>query len=188
MKTTHASKRSGARGGMTLLEVMVGMAILATAYGAFSLSIVKSMQAARTDKEMSLATAAARQTLAEVQASAFDQVFALYNSNPADDPGGAGTAPGSGVLVLGLDPQPGDLDGFVGEVIFPSVTGGVSEELREDVESVALGTPRDLNGDGAVDALDHSGDYQILPVVVRFRWQGAGGPASVEFRTSVVNQ
>jgi hypothetical protein len=41
--------------------------------------------------------------------------------------------------------------------------------------------PRDLNGDGVVDALDHSVDRILLPVKVTVEWKPAGsvsGPTS----------
>ena len=57
-------------------------------------------------------------------------------------------------------------------------------ELREDAADTRFGTPRDLNGDGVSgDALDHSADYRILPVVIEVDWNGASGPAHVEFKT-----
>jgi hypothetical protein len=59
--------------------------------------------------------------------------------------------------------------------------------LREDVNLPELGMPRDLNGDGAVDAGNHSTDYRLLPVIVRVRWQGAGGPSQFELKTMLAN-
>ena len=95
-----------------------------------------------------------------------DFIWALYNADPADDPGGAGTAPGAAFDVAGLAPQLGDPDGMVGQVVFPEVAGA----LREDVADERLGAPRDLNLDGAVDAANHAGDYRVLDrVPVRFR-------------------
>jgi hypothetical protein len=35
--------------------------------------------------------------------------------------------------------------------------------------------PRDLNGDGAIDALDHTLDHRILPVRVAVTYQGPRG-------------
>ena len=50
-----------------------------------------------------------------------------------------------------------------------------------------LGTPRDLNGDGDVDQEDHSGDYQLLPVVVRVRWAGSSGFERVELKSMLAD-
>ena len=50
-----------------------------------------------------------------------------------------------------------------------------------------MGMPRDLDGDGVIDALDHSGDYRLLPVLVRVAWRGSSGPAKLEFRTMLAD-
>ena len=64
-------------------------------------------------------------------------------------------------------------------------TGSVKTELRENAVDTTIGMPRDLNLDGAVDALDHAGDYMILPVRVRVQWMGASGPRTVELQTQI---
>jgi hypothetical protein len=64
------------------------------------------------------------------------------------------------------------------------IAGG-AVQVREDLQEPALGMPRDLNGDGIPDALDHSADMQILPVLVRLRWRGPTGISRMEFRTLV---
>jgi len=56
-------------------------------------------------------------------------------------------------------------------------------QLREDVVDNALGMPRDLNGDGVVDTNDHSLDYRLLPVRIRFDWTGKGGRSTLEIKT-----
>jgi prepilin-type N-terminal cleavage/methylation domain-containing protein len=181
------SKARKGRRGFSLLEVTIAMAVLATAYVGYSKSVVASMQASRSEREGALAAASARQLIAELQASPFDQVWALYNDDGSDDPGGPNTAPGPNVHVPGLNAVDGDPDGMAVQVILPSVDVAGVPQLREDLPNDSLGCPRDLNGDGATDAFDHSGDYQILPVVVRVRWRGTGGAATYELRTSLVN-
>jgi hypothetical protein len=76
----------------------------------------------------------------------------------------------------------GDADGLPGEVIFPAVAGAAGQ-LREDAAMPELGMPRDLNGDGAVDANDHALDYTLLPVIVRVRWRTASGAGVYELKT-----
>jgi len=125
-----------------------------------------------------------------LQAEDLSQVFARYNSYPGDDPGGVGTAPGSGFAVKGLTPRASDTDGMVGSVVFPGsvaafvLPGALStHQLREDTIDPLLGMPRDLNNDGVIDALDHADDYRILPVRVRLDWRGPGGGSAFEVRT-----
>lgn len=178
---------AGVRAGFTLLEVTIAMAVLAIAYTGYSKSVISSMQAARANRESALASAAARQVIAELQASPFDQVWALYNDDGADDPGGAGTAPGPHLDVQGLEAVQGDADGMALEVMLPATIVAGVPQLREDVNNIPLGCPRDLTGDGVIDANDHASDYQILPVMVRVRWRGQAGTAVYELRTSLVN-
>jgi prepilin-type N-terminal cleavage/methylation domain-containing protein len=171
--------------GFSLLELMIVMSVLIVAFLATSQSVVTSIRLSDTNRETALATDGAR-AMMEVLGGVedFAQTFALYNDNPLDDPGMAGTAPGSAFAVEGLRPVQGDADGLVGEIVFPA--SGV--ELREDLVDEELGMPRDLNGDDQIDALDHSGDFKLLPVLVRLRWEGLGGEQTREIRTLLANR
>jgi len=132
-------------------------------------------------RETGRAIEASRSLIEEMRGQPFDEIWARYNADPADDPGGPGTAPGAAFAVAGLAPVPGDPDGFVGQVVFPAIGG----ELREDAVDVRLGAPRDLNLDGGVDAFDHSGDYAVLPVLVRVEWRGKGPSRHVDLCTTI---
>ena len=180
-RTQHGGART--RSGFTLVEVMVALALVAFALMGFSRSLVSTMVASETDREVRAATEAARAVMERLSGASFTDVFALYNADPSDDPGGPGTAPGPGVDLPGLAPLENDPDGRVGEILLPVLDNGGNLEVREDLNAPWLGMPRDLNGDGLIDALDHSADYIVLPVVVRFEWQGSGGPARIEFHT-----
>lgn len=162
-----------------MLEIMVSIAILMVAVSGMASAMLSSMQLNRVNGETTLAHEAARQAIETVQSQTFDDVFALYNADPLDDPGGAGTGPGPDFTVTGLTAQAGDADGLVGQVLFP--TQGA--QVREDVADAGWRMPRDLNADGAVDGLDHAGDYQLLPVRVRVQWRGISGPRVLDFET-----
>ena len=112
------------------------------------------------------------------------EVFAAFNEDAADDPEGAGTAPGADFAVPGLSALSSDADGMVGKIIFPTIAG----ELREDVTDAALGMPRDLNGDGVTDSADHSGDFVLVPVRIRLEWRGSAGPRDMEFHTLLADR
>ena len=174
-------RRSGARGraGFTMLEIMVSVAILMVAVSGMASAMLSSMQLNRVNGETTLAHESARQVLETVQSQEFDEVFELYNANPLDDPGGPGVGPGADFAVAGLRALPGDADGLVGEVLFP--TQGA--QLREDVVDASWGMPRDLNADGVIDALDHAADRRLLPVRVRVQWQGVSGRRVLDFET-----
>jgi hypothetical protein len=163
-----------------------GIVILLVGVLGFSRSLIGTAREAQKAREADRATQAAREVLEKIDAEAFAEAFRRYNADPNDDPGGPNTAPGASFAVAGLSALPGDPDGLPGEVVFPTAAGAPGA-LRENVNNPELGMPRDLNGDGVVDALDHSTDYKLLPVIVRVRWQGSAGPGSVEISTLLAN-
>jgi hypothetical protein len=163
---------------------MIAMVVMTVGLSGFASTVAMAMLAVRSSREVNLATEAARRMVETLRAQTFDQAFRLYNSTTGDDPG-PGPAPGNNFAVAGLDARPGDIDGMPGEIIFPSLDVGGALELREDLNNPKLGMPRDLNGDDVVDAADHAGNYESLPVLVRIRWRGVRGPGSVEFQTTL---
>ena len=169
------------RAGFSLVEIVFVMAILLTGMGMFVHTISSTSKLGPVNRESALAMAAARAALERIRSEGAPGVLARYNADPADDPGGAGTGPGPGFAVPGLEPVPGDPDGLVGEVVLP-LSG---TELREDLVDPLFGFPRDLDGDGAVDALDKSAGYQVLPLMIRLRWTGQIGPRELELYTAL---
>lgn len=171
------------RSGFSLVELLVVMVILAITLGEVTRSLINVAHLEPVQRESALALNAARSKLEEMRARPFEELVARYDADPANDPDGPGTAPGSGFAVRGLDLRDGDPDGWQGAVLLPLVGG----ELREDVADAALGLPRDLNADDVVDGLDHAGDFSVLPVRVRVEWSGgAAGERSVELVTTLV--
>jgi len=172
---------------MTLVEVVIAVGVLVVGLLGFMRAILYAMNLARAQREVAVVSEAGRQAMESLRAANFNQVFKLYNANPNDDPGGAGTGPGANIALTGFRTLPGDNDGSIGRIIFPIRSAGGLEELRENIPDTDLGTPRDLNGDGAVDTLDHANDYRILPVVVRFDWQSANGPRHLELKSLIAD-
>jgi len=168
--------------GFTLIEVLVAVVVIVCALTAFTRSVVGTVQLGRANREAAIATEGARAVIESLYATDFEQVFAAYNATPADDPPGA---PGASFDVPGLEPRDGDPDGRVGSIAFPTVDVGGAQQLREDVVEPELGMPRDLNGDGAIDALDHAADYRVLPVEITVAWKGRAGDKQVTLRTLV---
>lgn len=173
------SRAHAARAGVSLLEVMVAVVLLMTCLLGFSHALVSTSRMATVDQEVGLAREAARGLLEELRDTPFPEVFLRYNADDGDDPVG-GPSPGPHFEVPGLDPRPNDVDGLVGEVVFPVDELG---RLREDLENVRLGMPRDLDADGQLDPFDHGGDYLILPVAVRIEWGDGSGPRRFELKT-----
>jgi hypothetical protein len=133
----------------------------------------------RQNHETEIARRAAENQIEALRNATFATVFATYDSDPSDDPNGAGTAAGNLFTVVGLTPRAGAPGGKCGRILFPSA----GPSLRENVADASLGMPRDLNADGVVDAGDHFADYRVLPVRVRVEWAGKSGPRALELTT-----
>jgi len=168
------------------VELMLAITVVVIGVGATLGAISSFARLEESNRESMQATLAARRVLEDLQNENFSQVFALYNETAIDDPLGV-AAPGANFAVTGLNEQQGDADGVAGRVVFPldPANPGI---LREDFNSPDDGFPRDLNADGAIDALDHSMDYEILPVRVRIEWRGASGNRVLELQTVLVDR
>ena len=162
---------------------MIALVVVFVAVGGTLSSIAVTSRLSEASMESNAAYAAAQEFVEGLRAEDFDQVFVRYNDFAADDPDGAGTAPGADFDVPGLEPRANDPDGFVGRVEFP-VDALAPEILREDV--ALLGRQLDLDLDGAIDANDKSGSYQILPLEVRVEWLSGSGPRSIEIQTALL--
>lgn len=182
MPPSPLRRRPSSRAGFSIAELAVVITILLVGLGAMTTTLATVTRLGPTNRETSRALDAARGILEEMRGTPFHELVARYNADPADDPGGAGTAPGAGFAAPGLDARPGDPDGLAGVIELPIVAG----ELREDLVDPELGLPRDLDGDGVVDGLDHSLDFEILPVRVRIEWSGRTGDRSLELYSSLV--
>ena len=171
------------RAGFTLLEVLVGGVVLTLGAVGMAGAMLSSLTLQRCESEAALARVAAERAIEELSAVDFDDVYAVYNASTQDDAGRSVAARGAHFTVAGLRVRPGDADRNCGRVSFPTVTAGGVEWLREDVVDAPLGMPRDLNGDGVLDGMDHAADYSILPVRVRVEWCGARGDETFELET-----
>ena len=169
--------RGGAesRSGFTLLELVIVAGVLLFALLMFTQTMGSTMALTGVNRETNLATEGAQEVLERMQGEDFALLFERYSASP-------------GFAVQGLDPLDDDADGLVGEIRFPGVDGVTGAELREDVLDERLGMPRDLNGDGVVDALNHRGDYRLLPVAVTLRWKGQSGQRSLELESLIADR
>ena len=170
-----------------MLELMVAMSVLLIALLAGSRTLGSSMVLTEVNRETALATDAAREVVEILEGvEEFDTIFRMYNSHLDDDFGLLLPAPGKDFAVEGLQPAADDPDGFVGEILFPVNEDG--SELLEDTADDDLWMPRDLDGDGDIDLLDHAENYRLLPVLLRLRWEGTSGERSMEVRTLIADR
>lgn len=141
-------------------------------------ALLDSFQVNEQARGMNLAVQAARTRVEELQGGDLSAVFASFNAFAGDDPIGA---PGANFAVAGLDPDPEDADGMVGEIAFP-VAAGAPGTLCETASFP--GMPRDLNLDGDAADANVTATFGMLPVEVRLRWRGLSGATQVyEVRT-----
>ncbi|MDA1264993.1 MAG: hypothetical protein O2816_07940 [Planctomycetota bacterium] len=168
---------------MTLIEVMISILILTVAVYLLSSTVTAAIGHSEVKRERGIAVEAAANLIEQLHAQEFEDLWALYNEDPSDDPQGSGTAPGRHFAVPGLDAMEADVDGLVGEVVMPVKKSEPGFALREDEIAAELGLPRDLNGDLLIDDQDHSGDYIVLPVIVRVSWTGKAGNRQFEIAT-----
>lgn len=162
-----------------MLELMIGITLLVLGVLGYLRVAAESTATGQMTAEHGIALEAARQHLERLKSIPLDTVVALYDADPNNDPAGVGTAPGPRFQIDGLPQSNAEADGWQGRVELPIAGGAV----REDIDDAGLGMPRDLNLDGAIDGLDHSGDYRMLPVRVRVQWNGVRGEASVQLRS-----
>lgn len=172
-------RKRSARSGFSLVDICVALVILAVALGTLIGTVFHALRLEQSNEETAAASQMIRATLERIQATAFEDIYATYNDTPDDDP-----VPGADPFAALLSDDPlltlGKKDGAVVTVLFP---GAGSGQLREDEVDVAMGMPRDLNGDGAIDADDHGGDYTLLPLTLRLEWDGSAGSRSLEMST-----
>ena len=180
MKPPLALSPPRARAGFALADVCISLAILVVAMGGLLATVFSALRLSQANESTRAANQAVRGILERMNAVPFDELYATCNSDPADDP-----VPKSTICLEPSNPLLHDAQGNPAhsEIRFPTAPGAGGLELREDAVDPALGMPRDLNGDGNIDALDHSGDYLVLPVSVRLEWVGPSGAQALEIST-----
>lgn len=171
MKRPQRSRRPqrSPRGGFTLLEVTIVatlllfglMAVSTTGHSLRSLRDAEDEQV-RAQNALDSVVRSIQAVAASHRGSSDGWSVAFTRSY---DPAGeiAPTFP-----VVGLDPWQGAPSVGLVELV-------LDETLTDDEIGFVLGMPQDLDGDGAIVSADVSATAQLLPLVVRVRWQGAGG-------------
>jgi type II secretory pathway pseudopilin PulG len=183
VQSRTGERRTRRTAGFALIDVMIAGVVLTIAVVGTSGAMLSGLALQRTESESSIARQAARRAIEELQGVPFEEVFRAYNATVGDNAGLTVAARGPSFAVAGLTPDPADVDGQCGRVMLPIVNAGAVETLSEAFVDADLGMPGDLNGDGVQDALDHSGDYVVLPVRVRVEWRGIAGPMRYDLAT-----
>lgn len=162
------------RGGFTLIEVLVTASVLLIGLLAMTSTSVVVNSLRRSAGDRSIAQAALQAIVEDLHASASeaDSDAANWANDILADYGPGGT-PGDAFAVPGLDPWEGETDVATVQIV-------LDETATDAVLGVAAGMPRDLDGDGNVNATNVSGDASLLPVIVRLRWRGETGQQQLQ--------
>jgi prepilin-type N-terminal cleavage/methylation domain-containing protein len=167
--------------GLTLLEMLMALAL----FSGIAMGMLVCFSRAATSDEVSSENMKARAAAARVMESirdyaidSFGTTYAYFNADPADDPGGYGTAPGNTVTLTSAE-----MPGFstTVRIEFPDSDG----QLYENITDAAWAMPRDLNGDDAVGAGAVTTTYKLLPVRVVVSWHGIRGAKTYSLVTLI---
>jgi type II secretory pathway component PulJ len=96
--------------GTTLLGVLTATSLFAIGGLGVVATLVSSTRLKAANRETAVAALAARSALETMRATAFEEIFATFNSRANDNPDGQGTAPGASFAVEGLSARTGDAD------------------------------------------------------------------------------
>ncbi len=153
----------------------VSLVILVVAVGGLLAVVFSALRLSQSNESTRAADQAVRAILEGLNTLPFEEAYAAFNSDNADDPPSKAAFQ---ALLRVNDPVLADQKGraATARVLLPA-------EMREDLVDPAFGLPRDLDGDGGLDSLDHSGDYRLLPLRVRLEWNAASGSQVLEVAT-----
>jgi hypothetical protein len=106
------------------------MAIVSVAATMYAQTVATSARLDPIAAETATAVGSGARRHRELARAARDQVVALFDADPANDPGGPGTAPGARFAVAGLAPVA--MGQFVGAFEFPMLDGASPRTCRRD--------------------------------------------------------
>jgi prepilin-type N-terminal cleavage/methylation domain-containing protein len=177
MKTTPQPR------GLTIVEVVMAMAIIAIALLALMASVISSMTLVEVNRQESLAMNAAREKFAEMQSTPLGSVFTTFRNTSFSVPGIATVNAGRIYFPMSGgtsgNQNSGNLDETVNTVTnytAPAEIQTISDfKLASTTASAGTYVPRDLNRDGDANDTNVSTDYILVPVKIRIRWETIQG-------------
>jgi prepilin-type N-terminal cleavage/methylation domain-containing protein len=182
--------------GLTLIEVVIAVAVLAVAMAGVFGAIMICFQMNTRAREDSIALSAAQDMLAQIRNTVFENVPTTYDGMTFPVPGLAPPSPGvdPGEVVIIRDETP-DESVYCRDLEAPAGPDGVDLNGDGDtwdiLDTAVPGEtfPLDLNReDGPVSdevALDK---MKVIPVVVLVRWRSRGGLARMQLVSVVVDR
>lgn len=182
--------------GLTLVELMIAVAILAITICATMSAYFSSHRLNVRSREEAIAVAAAQDKLAEIREHNFDDVVNAYGGQTFQVFGLNPVAPGvdQGEVIIINDETP-DEAAYGRDLEAPVGPDGVDlngNGRRTDVLGLATVTgtfPADLDGDGAATTpVVAPAAFKLIPVVVAVTWQGPSGTARVQMMTMIADR
>jgi hypothetical protein len=158
------TNRRNSEAGITTLEAAIAMMVLAIALLALWGTIIYCSRSNLAAEQKKQALHAAQAKVEELKSRPFDTLIAEY---------GPGGTVGNTFAVTALDDSEQVAQGQI--AFFVDETDSLGDG--------SLGLPLDLNGDGDAEDVDVSAGYNLLPVQVTIRWEGALGEQSVNLRS-----
>lgn len=153
--------------GLTIVELMFAMAILAIALLSLVLTTSVALRHTQKSREMLAAENAARTQMEVILATDFEDIFATYKSATFSVPltyGGANVATGT--------------------YEFPTVVDGTEGTVLSETAAATMlgGTPIDMNRNGVTgETLTAAADpYTFVPMRIVVEWNTTMGPARYE--------
>lgn len=150
LRPLHRSRQ----GGFTLIELIIALGVMLTAFMIFSSTVAGVTEQRVVNWENGIAANAAQTAIERMHNEDFHEVFALFNDDPSDDPGGPGTAPGHRFAVDELPALDTAADGLVGEIYFPAAWIGPDKGEVQVPLPIDAPDPAPLSGRGAAAGND----------------------------------
>ncbi len=167
------NSRPASRGGFTLLEVLITVAVLMVGLLAMTSTsvVVNSLRRSASDRSRAHAAvqAISQDLLSVARASSENPSLWAGEILEAYGPDGS---PGNELPITGLDP-------WEGADHIATVTIITDETTTDAAIGSEIGMPRDLDGDGLASSSDVTGNASLLPAIVDVRWRHGGGEFEV---------
>jgi hypothetical protein len=149
-------RKIASESGLTLIEVLLAMVVFIGGGVAFFTGIATTTSIRADCADRFKATEAVLGIAEEISATPIDAVVGVW---------GEGGTPGNTFSIPGLDEGEGEDAVLAGRIRIVT-----NETLSDEEIGMALGMPRDLDGDGMPTSTDVSTTALILPVIVEARW------------------
>ena len=178
--------------GLTLIEIMIALSMLAIITMALTSSLMTSMNLQQVNKEMEVAMYAAQSGIDSIRAyPEFDQMYTAFRGRymPGNEPADSGAWSSPDFAAMMADPTDPTgleiLDGWQVSYIFPE-TGTSLDETKTG--PWFNGVPESIDDNGTADNTNASDEYEMLPVMVRVSWESRIlGDMTTELRTIIAN-